>query len=266
LFLKPEDWPAQLAPGTVNVEVSIFPEGFAETGEGEGLGRLDAGKFRPALVIPQRKIVGSTLTPDADRPTRGFAEVWHADLQVIGTGLETMCWAMRIIGSEATRTVQLVAEEDLPSRLSLADGATVKVTIWEAESNWTPPTPDKVIADWCEAARGVEDEYGREKAMGYLIGEKFLNYLAVAETNADWRHAIPAFVAEIKTMFDPSQLAEFLNTPRRLGVLGHVADDEGHRMLRATQEESQRLREDARNLILLEWAKELLLDGTIFRG
>ena len=43
------------------------------------------------------------------------------------------------------------------------------------------------------------------------------------------------------------------------GALGHSADDEAHRMLRADLEEEQ-VREDARNLMLLEWAKELLLD------
>jgi hypothetical protein len=261
LFLKPEDWPTQLAPGTVNIKISSFPEGFAEIGEGEGLARLDAGKFRPALVIPQRKIIGSILTPDADHPTRGFAEAWRADLQAIGTGQVTTCWAMWIIGSDATQTIRLVAEEDLRSRLNLVDGMAVNVTIWEAESNWTPPTPDEVIADWCEAARGVEDDYGREKAMGYLIGEKFLNFLERAETDHAWRRAIPAFVAGIKSIFEAWQLAEFMNTPRRLGALGHASTEKGHRMLRAEWDEEERLREDARNLMLLEWAKELLLDS-----
>jgi hypothetical protein len=259
LFLKPDDWPTQLAP-LVNIEIGTFPEGLAEIGEGEGLARLDKGKLRPALVIPQRKIVGSTLTPDTDHPTRGFAEVWYADLQVIGTGQETTCWAIWIIGSDATRTIRLVAEEDLRSRPKLTDGTPVKVTIWEEESKWQPPTPAEVITDWCEAARGVEDDWGREKAMGYLIGEKFLNFLERAETDREWRQAIPTFVAEIKTLFEPWQLAEFLDTPRLLGPLGHTVGEEGYRMLRAEWEEEERLRDDARNLMLLEWAKELLLE------
>lgn len=259
LFLKPDDWPTQLAP-TVTVEVSTFPEGLTEIGEGEGLARLDKGKFRPALVIPQRKITGSTLTPDADHPTRGFAEVWNADLQVIGTGQEAPCWAIWIIGSNATQTIRLVAEENLRSRLNLADGTTVKVTIWEEESKWQPPTPEEVIADWCEATRGVEDDWGREKAMGYLIGEKFLNFLERAETDREWRQAIPTFVAGIKALFEPWKLAEFLDTPRPLGPLGHTVGEEGYRLLRAEWEEEERIRDDARNLILLEWAKELLLE------
>ena len=62
------------------------------------------------------------------------------------------------------------------------------------------------------------------------------------------------------SVFEPFQLAEFLNTPRRLGALGHASTEEGHRALRAEWTEEERLREDARNLRLLEWAKELLLE------
>ena len=53
--------------------------------------------------------------------------------------------------------------------------------------------------------------------MGYLIGGKFLNFLEAAETDGQWRQAIPAFVAKIKALFEPFELSEFLNTPRRLG-------------------------------------------------
>jgi hypothetical protein len=261
LFLKPDDWPTHLAPGTVNIEISSFPEGFAEIGDGQGLARLDQGKVRPALVIPQRKIIGSTLIPDADHPTRGFAEVWHLEIVVIGKGQVTTCRAMWIIGSNATQVIRLVAENDLRSRLNLSDGETVKVTAWEAEAKWKPPTPTEIIADWCQAAQGVEEDYGREKAMGYLIGEKFLNFLEWAETDRDWREAIPAFVTEIKAIFEPWQLADVLNTPRRLGALGHASSEEGHRLLLAEWTQEERIREDARNMMLLEWAKELLLDG-----
>jgi hypothetical protein len=46
--------------------------------------------------------------------------------------------------------------------------------------------------------------------MGYVIGEKFLNFLEVAEEDLEWRQAIPTFVAEIKALFEPLQLAEVL--------------------------------------------------------
>ena len=112
--------------------------------------------------------------------------------------------------------------------------------------------PTKVIESQTDAARNILENFGPDKAMGYLIGEKFLNFLEVAETAHRWRQAIPAFVAEIKALFEPGQLAEFLTTPRRLGALGHVASEQVHRMFREELDESQKVREDARNLTLLE--------------
>lgn len=123
-----------------------------------------------------------------------------------------------------------------------------------------PTDPTAIIQSQAAAASDILENFGPEKAMGYLIGEKFLNFLEVAETDQQWRQAIPAFVAEINALFEPFQLAEFLNTPRRLGALGHTADDEGHRLLREALDESEKAREDARNLTLLEWARELLLE------
>ena len=119
----------------------------------------------------------------------------------------------------------------------------------------------KIWSDQCEAAEQTQADYGTEKALGYLIGEKFLNFLEVAERDAQWRAEIPQFVARIKEIFQPWQLAEFFDTPRRLGALGHVADEEGHRLFRSQVDESENLREDARNLLLFERAREWLMEG-----
>ena len=167
---------------------------------------------------------------------------------------------LRIIDSDIASQIDLVAQDDLRSRLSLSEGMAVKVTVWQAETKWQPMTPDEFIKARCQAARGVLEDHGAEQAMGYLIGEKFMDFLEVAEKDWEWRQAIPAFVAEIKAMFEAWKVAEFLNTPRRLGPSGHTADDEGHRLLRDGRGESASLREDARNLMLLEWAQELLLE------
>ncbi len=122
-------------------------------------------------------------------------------------------------------------------------------------------TPHETWTSQCEAARGILDEFGTEKALGYLVGEKFLNFLEVAEHDPEWRTEIPGFVEEIKDIFEPWQLAEYLDTPRRLGALGHASDEEGHRLFRSQMEEEDLVREDARNLTMLEWAKELLVEG-----
>jgi hypothetical protein len=126
--------------------------------------------------------------------------------------------------------------------------------------------PSEIIESQCEATRNILEDFGLEKALGYLIGEKFLNFLEAAEDRAEWRRLLPNFVAEIKSIFEPEQLAEFLNTPRRLGALGHVADEETHRLFRAELDEEDKAREDARNLMMLEWAKELLLEEDSSNG
>ena len=85
----------------------------------------------------------------------------------------------------------------------------------EAISEGRSMEPCKVWIEQCDAARRIEDEFGADKALAYLVGEKFLNFLEAAETHADFRAEIPAFVAEIKTIFEPWQLAEYLETARQ---------------------------------------------------
>ena len=45
----------------------------------------------------------------------------------------------------------------------------------------------KIWIEQCEAARGIEDDFGTQKALDYLVGEKFLYFLEAAETNTDFR-------------------------------------------------------------------------------
>ena len=42
---------------------------------------------------------------------------------------------------------------------------------------------------------------GTNKALGYLIGEKFLNYLRASDSSSDRREKIPLFADEIKRIF-----------------------------------------------------------------
>lgn len=71
-----------------------------------------------------------------------------------------------------------------------------------------PPRFHKIWIEQCAAAQGIEDEFGTQKALEYLVGEKFLNFLEAAEANADFRAEIPAFVAKIKEIFERWQVAE----------------------------------------------------------
>jgi hypothetical protein len=52
----------------------------------------------------------------------------------------------------------------------------------------------------CEAAKGIENDFGTRQALDYLVGDKFLDFLEAAETDTKFREDIPSFVAGIKTI------------------------------------------------------------------
>jgi len=118
--------------------------------------------------------------------------------------------------------------------------------------------PCEIWIEKCDAARMIEDEFGTDKALRYLIGEKFLDYLEAAERLPDFRAEIPAFVAEIKTIFEPWQLAEFLKTARQTEPF-HPDIYEGEDPEVIEMERRNDLRRSAADLLLGERAREWLL-------
>jgi hypothetical protein len=132
--------------------------------------------------------------------------------------------------------------------------------------------PCKIWIEQCEAARGIEDEFGTERALDYLVGEKFLNFLEAAETRTDFRAEIPAFAAEIKNIFERWQLAEYLEKARESEPFDPALfEDEDDP---TDPDEVEELRQDdirrsANDLLLVERAKEWLLgeeDGAEFHS
>jgi hypothetical protein len=120
--------------------------------------------------------------------------------------------------------------------------------------------PCKIWIEQCEATRGIEAEFGTPNALDYMIGEKFLNFLQAAENHAEWRAEIPAFVAEIKQIFERWQLAEYLEKARKTQPFDPslCEDDDDPEEMEMAREEDVRL--SARDLLLVERAKEYLLD------
>jgi hypothetical protein len=120
-------------------------------------------------------------------------------------------------------------------------------------------TPHEIWIEQCQATRRIEDEFGAPNALAYLVGEKFLNFLEAAESHADFRVEIPAFVAEVKTIFEPWQLAEYLETARQTGPFDPDAyeDEDPEDVEMDRQEDIER---SARDLLLIERAREWLLE------
>jgi hypothetical protein len=122
--------------------------------------------------------------------------------------------------------------------------------------------PRKIRIDVCDAARMIEDEFGTDKALRYLVAEKFLDYLEAAERLPDYRAEVPAFVAEIKTIFEPWQLAECLATARQTEPFDPdiYEEDEDADEEFIEMERQDDLRRSAADLLLVERAREWLLD------
>lgn len=131
--------------------------------------------------------------------------------------------------------------------------------------------PHKIWIEQCEAAEGIEDEFGTQKALEYLVGEKFLNFLEAAETDAGVRAEIPSFVAKIKTIFERWQLAQYLETARETEPFdAELFEPRDHPILGKEEiefdaEEIEEMRKDdirqcTRDLLLVERARAWLLE------
>jgi hypothetical protein len=124
----------------------------------------------------------------------------------------------------------------------------------------------KIWIEQCETARGIEDQFGTVDAMKYLVGEKFIHYLQAAEKDAEFRAEIPAFVAEIKTIFEQWQLAEYLEKAgwtEPFDPTLYDEDDEDHDPEFIEMERKDNLRRVANELLLIERAKEWLLGDDV---
>src|SRR4051812_30170575 len=118
----------------------------------------------------------------------------------------------------------------------------------------------QIWVDQCAAARRIEDEFGTDKALDYLIREKFLNFLEAAETDTEFRAEIPAFVAEIKTIFERWQLAEELERARQSEPFDPDLYDEDEDLEEVEDHRQDDIRRSARDLLLVEQGREWLLE------
>ncbi len=124
--------------------------------------------------------------------------------------------------------------------------------------------PCEIWIEQCEAARQIEAEFGTQNALDYLIGEKFLNFLQAAEEDVDFHAEIPAFVGGIKTIFETWQLAEYLERARQSEPFDpslYDEEDEDYDPETLEDERQHELRRSANDLLLVEHAKEWLLEG-----
>ncbi len=124
----------------------------------------------------------------------------------------------------------------------------------------------EIWKEQCEATPAIAAEFGDQRALDYLIGEKFLNFLEAAETDAEFRAEIPEFVAGIKSIFETWQLAQYLEIARESepfdASLYEDLEEEEKEEYDAEFIEEQRqndIRRCAADLLLVERARDWLL-------
>lgn len=117
----------------------------------------------------------------------------------------------------------------------------------------------KIWIEQCEAARDIRGAFGLQKALGYLIGAKLLNFLRAAKDDEAFAGEVPSFVTEIREIFDRDEIRAYLDTVQRVGALGHVATDEAYDEMREAGAIDEDPVEWAEDILLIERAKELLL-------
>jgi hypothetical protein len=150
-----------------------------------------------------------------------------------------------------------------PRRVARASGSAFAGKQTDALLGYNPGTAmiefHKIWIDQCEAARDIRDAFGSEKAIGYLIGEKFLNFLEASDEDAAFATELPRFVEEIRQIFEPPEISAYLDGVRRVGALGHVCTDDVYEEMRDAGAVSEDPVMWAQQILRLEQARRLLL-------
>lgn len=120
--------------------------------------------------------------------------------------------------------------------------------------------------DQCEAARDIRNAWGTRKALGYLLGEKLLNFIRASDADPAWAAKLPLFAAEIQRIFTHEELRAYFATTTRVGVAGHVCTEEQYQTLQDAGALGEDVLTGAADAILFERARELLLPGDTAPG
>jgi hypothetical protein len=117
----------------------------------------------------------------------------------------------------------------------------------------------KIWIEQCEAAEGIQERFGTTKALGYLIGEKLIDFVRASRKDPEFVAKMPHFIAEIKCIFEPYEIRGYLENLCRVGPLGHVCPDEEFELLRTAGAIMESPVEGAEDVFIVERIKERLL-------
>ena len=121
-------------------------------------------------------------------------------------------------------------------------------------------TPDQ--RNWrnqCEAAGRIKEQFGTRKALGYLVGEKFHHWVQASVADAALALDLPEYARDVQSIFEESELRDYLGSIRRLGALAHVVTDLQFEELRDAGAVHEDVVTAAEDVLRIERLKSLLL-------
>ncbi len=136
-FPKHPLWPADMHAGSLNANIlpNGFPRALDKMGEGWGVQKLDNKKFSALFNIAQSDIGNNMLTPRADNPERGTAQIWGCTVTTADKSTEFNAWAVRRIGSAYSDVIEIMSDKHLRNTYGLENGTEITVKLHEGQNN-----------------------------------------------------------------------------------------------------------------------------------
>ena len=118
--------------------------------------------------------------------------------------------------------------------------------------------PHTLWIEQCEAALGIHERYALERALGYLIGEKLIDFVRESENDPLFKNQLPLFLQEVKRIFKQNEIRTYLDTVENTGAEGHVLSPEDLEFMREAGVFPEDPVHAAQDLLIVEQLKELL--------
>ena len=84
----------------------------------------------------------------------------------------------------------------------------------------------KIWIAQCEATEGIRDDFGLQRALNYLIGEKLFSFVHAAERTPEFAAELPHFVNEIRRIFTAQEICSYLDELERTKFLSPPEPEE----------------------------------------
>jgi hypothetical protein len=136
LKAKPECWPIELQPGSLNCKITEFPDDFYDlAGEGDRIEALDHGRFKPEFRIPRQAIKNNVVRPydKHDNQEKGIAQVWRCLVTNEDTGQAFEAFHVRRIDGSYPPfhgIMELMSDKHLRDCFDLKDGTNLTIKMF----------------------------------------------------------------------------------------------------------------------------------------